>query len=448
MSKQPWQLNYKPCLIILLIVVGLSVCLMFRPTTFQVNPTYLPATWLLDTKLSDSVKMQYVIDNFIYELSTKEYSIWNENMIINTTLWHKFTPELLLSILASNISILYDGDSVIRHHIVIVFYILHYYFIEPNNIHRSDAFLSTNNFSTLFYCKKPSKTGVINQPYIKKHYYTYINDLYPYSFHNYSFKIRYRGYLGNQSSMQTYLNQEQTNIIYTDLNTLHGLHLFPIRIEDKFVNVTMFIEKRIDEIVNNAIGHSNVKCLIVRSNNPICADKFEKEYKWMSLWYDVMNNNKNSSYIDSVTDYVSNDTVLVNITEGVNHKHFILRKKDFYASEKFENIVQQCLDYVKHDLDQILYESNVTNIKVTAYDWCKKYVFTSDGTKYVAERIRKYVHMKQTLIGNKLRLLFLDAYKLFNNHCEFTGPMDGRHYDQIKPVELYSFTNIVQKFCM
>lgn len=95
-------------------------------------------------------------------------------------------------------------------------------------------------------------------------------------------------------------------------------------------------------------------------------------------------------------------------------------------------------------------ENNQTLIRRCAeeyqnYEVCENAVFTNKGVQWLNEKMHQFVAEYESEHGPKLVLM--DAYSLFVNNSMYTGTEDGRHYIQIKNLEVALLKETIEKKC-
>eukprot|EP01083_Nonionella_stella_P108023 313618_1 len=400
---------------------------------------------------------QHTIDTLMNSLSSKDYSTWNKDLNIGNETWRKFTPDLLLDTLTHS-KIFFNGDSLMHQLVGTLFYILHCSFVSTNRseIDPLDLFFKSN-YSQLHLIRYKS-TRANDDTHLQ------VLDRMGRIFDNYrsllqfpgqSFQIKDRvldimmwSRLFQQDIGHGLQNMRKNNtlsdVLYTDLFLLHGLHLYPVRNE---LNATIGLHLsdiltilKLNTIVDKAYKYAvslNLKCLIVRTPNPICNDKYINDYRFMSRWYDFLNA---PHHLPGVLPKKS--------TTLIERNGFTLNTNDLrppWESQavRFGTMVNECVDFFS-----TIGEQKLQDMSLSLEEYCRKYTLSYSGTQVLSDAVIRAVTRTQELLSNNTtKLLLLDAFKLFDGHCYATQMKDGRHYLKIKLVEFYALTNMIRNHC-
>eukprot|EP01084_Bolivina_argentea_P082485 149357_1 len=387
---------------------------------------------------------QDVIDKFIIVLSQQNYDKFNDDITLDNYLFQKFSYRSMYNALYNN-SILFVGDSIVYYFYSFILSRLNDFDLYYNKNNTQPEIVEImNNKNNTFHNRLSLKNGfhkkywnIFNgshrmlkfMKWSKTKQYTLTNirnltahnTFWHHSFFDNEINLTYYQHWILQPSLYNkilfqHMNKRMEikyNIIYINFAALHLLHLYPKR---KYgtsgtgqLNMLINIEKYFDEIIEIALKLNNVKCIIFRSSQAICKDKYVGKFKELVQLY-------------------TNDSIDDNITN------------DCYKSNSI-NPTQIYLNYSYN-------YNNYSNFIINGYDLCSsKWTLTNNGSMNLNERMRKYITLKQNTLNRKLKLIFFDAFKLYVNRCQYTAITDGRHYHRLLPVQMMAFANIINNFC-
>ena len=361
---------------------------------------------------------QLLLDKVICKVSEQNYETWNGqvNVSINTAnvQFHPFSKSVMQRSFR-NRSMYFHGDSII------------YYLVFAILLINNDK--ATNSSLPSLLLVPPGQNGkypkAFRNPTIQKQWHqTHINHVTVGGL-DFNPNNSFAGYTMNSSNTTIYQNYFESayspmdinpnpniDIIYTNLGLMHAMPFYPLRKPD-FTNPLIQLEQYIDNIIEYGQQLPNTKCIIFRNLNPIPIEVRNKQWKTWQVYYDRDNYNATS----------------------LNETH---------PQEQLNPAIQQCLSKYNITEQQII--GNIMNdTNITGYDICTKYTLTDHGSRHMNARIRYHILQKQLDKVEKPKVFYFDMYRLLNNRSQYTS--DAIHYTQLKTLELYFITNIVNNWC-
>ena len=357
------------------------------------NDTLLLANTMLvpDSNPNDKIdklqpNYQHIIDHLVIELSMRDYKKWNDDIIVDGVDFKSFSKSFMESALF-NRSLYFHGDSIIFY---VVWSILA---VAAEAVHLN-SFLYLNNSTERFpdffkACCSAEFAATQTVDGYKGLFLDYFQ-------HKYIFP-------------ETKHSIHSFDAIYTNLGLTHALHFYPQRdaaLPELLKHTETFIDRFIDYAVN-----TESKCLIFRALNPIAESRYNGGYKRLSERY-------------------HEDNAVLNGNE-------------------YEQLIAGCLERLNMTENEIIHETPIYNI--SGGEICRKYSLSYQGSGNLNERLRKYVMWRQGQFERNqninLKIIFLNAFALFDGHDENSPMGDGRHYTQIKTVEMYALFNVIHKWC-
>eukprot|EP01083_Nonionella_stella_P300034 1022190_1 len=210
------------------------------------------------------------------------------------------------------------------------------------------------------------------------------------------------------------------NVIVMDYDILFCTHVFHLNASGhkgsaysgmpqtmKVNNINL--ENILYESVNGFLKLDSLKCVIVYGGNSICQSLYVGEWEnVLDIWDENNAKSLNERNIDNAT--------LNGCITAVGLSHH-------------EVVVNTSYGFV-----------------MTGKEFCTNQLYTNNGVYYLNQRLKMFAkHIQQILDQNKLKYVYLDMFKLTENHCRST--YDGRHYDGLLSVKINMITNIINQFC-
>eukprot|EP01084_Bolivina_argentea_P099358 178609_1 len=385
-------------------------------------------------------KIQSIINAYVYKLSQQNY----DNVVPHIDIGNIIFPHLSISNMISSLSshtIFIGGDSTAENTGLFFLWTLHL-FIEENNtnvtlfnfennkhslitpkmmnlfhLHKILRFpVQMNHWNNSFYHSRKYKniTKKVNT-LVYKHYQKY-------SINIYGQKVQYCAYY----PPLYYLKLYSFDIVITNMDLFFCLHLYsPHLLQlEKYRNDTIEqrhaftganlkyrfdenikIEARLEEFIENAQKHK-VKCVIIYGPNAICDKLF------YGVWAEA---------------------------------------RDIWINGN-KSILNECLDIIGYGAHELIIDHrNSSGFTMNGFQFCKYNTLTHHGSKWMIERIHKWIRYKQKEIDrnnnnmSELKVLYFNQWQLTNDRCDYTS--DGRHFYPLLAVRAEVITNIVQHWC-
>merc|ERR1712228_1087093 len=108
------------------------------------------------------------------------------------------------------------------------------------------------------------------------------------------------------------------------------------------------------------------------------------------------------------------------------------------------SVISECLKYYE------LRAGEIGSLNLTGIDLCAKYTLMSYGAIEINKRMKRWVNKKQRQLmqdESDLKVIYFDAFSLYENRCQYSRQTDGRHYQAIEAVQTVALMNIVNNYC-
>eukprot|EP01083_Nonionella_stella_P168171 567101_1 len=388
-----------------------------------------------NTKELSIERIQHVINEYVNTLASYDYDTFNGDIHISNIVFHSLSYDYMYAAL-NNKSILFYGDSLCRNWFSFVVYSFYnHYTNNTANRPALTSLLNTNSNSLVI--PHHSYREIYDDPTANRgrniaHHSVY-GDITSKSFERSHSELLYMEYSLSkpkplslsyysgafQFATQSLLNKRdgfQFDVIFANLAVLHMLHLIPSRpFEAHAIKQILNLELHLDKMIE-VVGAVNVsKCIILRPPNSICKSRYENDWvKWSNLYEDRV--------------------PWMNRTELMETE-----------------IIRRCLkrNYIEMDKRYTYPFNNITNTTILhGIDLCTKYTLTQIGVNRINHRMKQYVEHKQSMVFreyNGLKLIYYDQNQLSKRQCNKT--VDGRHYNELLPVQTVAVFNIIDKWC-
>eukprot|EP01084_Bolivina_argentea_P082486 149358_1 len=379
---------------VVVILILLEISLQIFSTNMTIVPTKINFVTVPTISISNQQLQQDIIDKFMMELCKVNYD-GIEDIFVENYIFEKFSYNLLSNSLYNN-SILFVGDSVVQ---------LSYEFIV------SELNKSNDTINSYFIYKENNQF-----PWDTVNYNTFYDGN---VFMNLTF---YHHWILREPSIYKEMLTKfiyntlhiKYNVIYINFASTHLFHLFPWR--ELNMNMLLNLETYFDEIINIS-SQLKVKCIIFRSAQSICSKKYTAKYKLAVTYFNYLKNNISTTNITNSTINDCYDKYSINATK-------------IYLNYSYNNF------------------NNYNDFIINGYDLCSyKWTLTNDGSSNLNKRIKQYIDYKRFQLKNKLKLFYLNIFKVYFERCEFTPINDGRHYRKLQPIQSMTLLNTIHNFC-
>eukprot|EP01083_Nonionella_stella_P008845 25596_1 len=377
---------------------------------------------------------QSIINQYINILSQQNYDTFNKDIMIETDTFKRFSTGFMHHVLRHT-SIVFIGDSIQYYWVNFIISQLHMYSLNQSHVPYQNKTLDVA--AILTYFTHNSRLSI--EPRLLNAFLTIFDeerkDYYPLNSYGasvidglFTFNITNSVYFWWQDlipydspSYTQYLNHPHRfiNVIVHNFGALHLLHLYPWRTfqTKRTPGAIIHLEQHFEFVMESIASNTDVRCVIFRAVNPVCDNRYHRDYKTAATFY------------HSIANLSSMDLLSNNVTRRCIEEYSLTSKQVLryeYNNRK---------DYVPYSLLGI----DLCSSKYTLLDW---------GVDQINERMSNWIYNKQKVMNDTMvKLIYLDVNKLYKNRCGYSRSNDGRHYKPLEPVSSVVLLNVVDKFC-